>query len=95
MGGEFQKRGLPHIHSLVWLKTDTEDPTPALIDSYISAEIPDYEDDMLGYALVEEFMVHGPCGEYNPHSLVQNDTSETGQKPLRKWRKGPCLRLRG
>jgi hypothetical protein len=65
---EFQKRGLPHIHALVWLKADTEDPTPARIDSYISAEIPDPYVDPLGYALVEEFMVHGPCGEYNPNS---------------------------
>jgi hypothetical protein len=52
----------------VWLKADTEDPTPTTIDSYISAEIPDYIVDPLGYALVEEFMVHGPCGEYNPNS---------------------------
>jgi hypothetical protein len=65
---EFQKRGLPHIHLLVWLKPDTDDPTPAIIDSYISAEIPDYTEDPLGYALVEEFMVHGPCGKYNPNS---------------------------
>jgi hypothetical protein len=70
---EFQKRGLPHIHSLVWLKADTEDPTPITIDSYISAEIPDYRDDPLGYALVEEFMVHGPCGKYNPNSPCMKD----------------------
>ena len=70
---EFQKRGLPHIHSLVWLKVDTDDPTPTTIDSYISAEIPDYRDDTLGYALVEEFMVHGPCGTYNPHSPCMKD----------------------
>ena len=70
---EFQKRGLPHIHSLVWLKADTDDPIPFTIDSYISAEIPDYREDTLGYALVEEFMVHGPCGAYNPQSPCMKD----------------------
>ena len=70
---EFQKRGLPHIHSLVWLKADTDDPTPSTINSYISAEIPDFREDALGYALVEEFMVHGPCGHYNPQSPCMKD----------------------
>lgn len=70
---EFQKRGLPHIHSLVWLDADMEDRTPSTIDYFISAEIPDYATDPLGYALVEEFMVHGPCGEHNPHSPCMKD----------------------
>ncbi|KAM0915483.1 hypothetical protein ACQ4PT_010818 [Festuca glaucescens] len=70
---EFQKRGLPHIHSLVWLDADMDDPTPSTIDSFISAEIPDYATDPLGYALVEEFMVHGPCGEHNPNSPCMKD----------------------
>ncbi|KAM0826905.1 hypothetical protein ACQ4PT_068551 [Festuca glaucescens] len=70
---EFQKRGLPHTHTLIWLKIDTRDPTPAMIDQYISAEIPDYAVDPLGYALVEEFMIHGPCGELNPDSPCMKD----------------------
>ena len=65
---EFQKRGLPHIHSIVWLKLDTENPTLEMINSFISAEIPDYKTDTLAYTLVEEFMVHGPCGVHNPKS---------------------------
>ena len=40
--------------------------TPALIDSFVCAEIPDPVKDPLGYALVAEFMMHGPCGEDNP-----------------------------
>ncbi|KAM0870509.1 hypothetical protein ACQ4PT_039955 [Festuca glaucescens] len=71
---EFQKRGLPHTHTLIWLKIDTRDPTPAMIDQYISAEIPDYAVDPLGYALVEEFMIHGPCGELNPDSPFGDGT---------------------
>jgi hypothetical protein len=34
---EWQKRGLPHIHNLVWLKDKIK---PDQIDSVISAEIP-------------------------------------------------------
>ncbi|CAD6263840.1 unnamed protein product [Miscanthus lutarioriparius] len=44
---EFQKRGLPHVHILVWLQ-----------------EVPDQQSDLIGYNLVDEFMVHGP-GEIN------------------------------
>ena len=35
------------------------------IDGFICAEIPDLSVDPLGYALVDEFMIHGPCGHYN------------------------------
>jgi hypothetical protein len=50
---------------LVWLEGNTKDPPPSFIDSIISAEIPDRVSDPLGYSLVDEFMVHGPCGELN------------------------------
>ncbi|KAL6858850.1 hypothetical protein ACP4OV_017852 [Aristida adscensionis] len=59
---EFQKRGLPHAHIILWVSRDTSQPTPALIDSFISAEIPDPAFDPLAYALVAEHMIHGPCG---------------------------------
>jgi hypothetical protein len=36
-----------------------------MVDSYVSAEIPDPKEDPLGYALVAEHMIHGPCGLYN------------------------------
>jgi hypothetical protein len=62
---EFQKRGLPHVHIIFWVSTDTSQPTAELIDSFITAEIPDPETDPLGYALVPEHMVHGPCGAIN------------------------------
>ena len=58
---EFQKRGLPHAHILIWEDADkNRQVSAALIDSYISAEIPDPIEDPLGYVLVSEFMLHGP-----------------------------------
>ncbi|KAM0834023.1 hypothetical protein ACQ4PT_063881 [Festuca glaucescens] len=71
---EFQKRGLPHAHILVWQdKEKRGEVTPALIDSFVSAEIPDPVEDPLGYALVAEFMMHGPCGEHNPKCPCMKD----------------------
>ncbi|KAM0844935.1 hypothetical protein ACQ4PT_056727 [Festuca glaucescens] len=82
---EFQKRGLPHIHSLVWLDADTEDPTPSTIDSLISAEIPDYATDPLGYALVEEFMGHD-MARAQFHSMYQSTGSEsTGRNEIDEY----------
>jgi hypothetical protein len=49
----------------LWTKADTTEPTPSLIDSFISAEIPNPAIDPLGYALVAEHMIHGPCGVLN------------------------------
>ncbi|WVZ88903.1 hypothetical protein U9M48_035370, partial [Paspalum notatum var. saurae] len=63
---EFQKRGLPHAHIIFWLLQDTSHPQPDFIDKFISAEIPDPNEDPLGYALVAEHMMHGPCGSAFP-----------------------------
>ncbi|KAM0871585.1 hypothetical protein ACQ4PT_039291 [Festuca glaucescens] len=71
---EFQKRGLPHADILVWQdKEKRGEVTPALIDSFILAKIPDPVEDPLGYALVAEFMMHGPCGEHNPKCPCMKD----------------------
>jgi hypothetical protein len=69
---EYQKRGLPHIHLLLFLPAVTRDnfTEPDHIDRNISAEIPSVEEDPNGVltALVKKFMIHGPCGEYNPYA---------------------------
>lgn len=48
-------------------------PTSEFIDSYISAEIPDLEKDPLGYALVAEHMIRGPCGPLKPNFPCMRD----------------------
>ncbi|XP_072054806.1 uncharacterized protein [Arachis hypogaea] len=59
---EFQKRGLPHAHILVFLHIDDKYPTPEDIDQIIRAEIPDKEADPTYYEAVEKHMMHGLCG---------------------------------
>jgi hypothetical protein len=44
-----------------------------LIDSVITAEIPDLEIDSLGFTLVAEHMIHGPCGSDNPNASCMKD----------------------
>ncbi|CAH1453014.1 unnamed protein product [Lactuca virosa] len=62
---EFQKRGLPHSHICLFLHADCKLPTVEYIDPYISAEIPNINEDPELYSLVREFMIHGPCGAEN------------------------------
>jgi len=60
---EYQKRGLPHLHLLLFLKTDVQFLTPVNIDRYISAEIPT-QDDVIGQQLrtiIQSTMVHTQC----------------------------------
>ena len=60
---EFQKRGAPHTHTIIWIKDFN--PTPANIDRVVSAEIPEKGEEgsqqRLLYDLVMEKMIHGPC----------------------------------
>ncbi|KAK9073129.1 hypothetical protein SSX86_007452 [Deinandra increscens subsp. villosa] len=62
---EFQKRGLPHAHICLFMHPDHKIPCVENVDPYISAEIPDKDDDPELYCLVTEFMIHGPCGAHN------------------------------
>lgn len=70
---EFQKRGLPHAHILIWLHENDRHPTPEQIDKIISARIPDFNVDPNGFRVVSQFMVHGPCGEAQPNSPCMVD----------------------
>ena len=63
---EFQKRGLPHAHIIVFLKPHAKLRTPEQVDSLMSSEFPVDNPELL--ELIKKFMVHGPCGAQNPKS---------------------------
>ena len=94
---EWQKRGLPHCHSLIWLKQKLR---PDQIDDVISAEVPDKNTDPQLYSIVTKHMIHGICGPLNPNAPFMKDgrcsekypyafqeqtcTSEDGYPPYRR-----------
>ncbi|XP_054281787.1 uncharacterized protein LOC128999354 [Macrosteles quadrilineatus] len=75
---EWQKRGLPHIHYLLWL---CEKIRPNQIDSVISSEIPERTSDPVLHEYVLKHMVHGPCGAYNQRSPCMKDGKCTKHYP--------------
>ncbi|XP_057455107.1 uncharacterized protein LOC130746488 isoform X2 [Lotus japonicus] len=70
---EFQKRGLPHAHILLWLKGEAKLKTTDDIDRVISAELPHPDLYPNLYAAVSNFMIHGPCGAANKYSPCMKD----------------------
>jgi Helitron helicase-like domain at N-terminus len=79
---EFQKRGLPHAHIIVFLKPHAKLGTPEQIDSLMSSEFPVDHPELL--ELVKKFMIHGPCGEQNKKApYMENETCTKGfSKPF-------------
>ncbi|VDM94650.1 unnamed protein product, partial [Onchocerca ochengi] len=67
---EWQKRGLPHAHILIWLYDKI---TSNEIDDVICAEIPDPDVGKDLYEIVTKNMIHGLCGTLNPKSPYMID----------------------
>lgn len=67
---EWQKRGLPHAHILIWL---IDRIRPDRIDTIISAESPDPDHEKVLYDIVCKNMIHGPCGQLNPRCVCMVD----------------------
>lgn len=65
---EFQKRGLPHAHILLWLDGEHKLVTSKDIDKVISAEIPHPNLYPNLHNTVASFMMHGPCGDAKKNS---------------------------
>ncbi|XP_025662239.1 uncharacterized protein [Arachis hypogaea] len=72
---EFQKRGLPHAHILLFMSNEFKPQTPDDIDKHITAEIPDENERPNLHRAVQNYMVHGPCGPYNKNSPCMKNGS--------------------
>ncbi|XP_019199139.1 PREDICTED: uncharacterized protein LOC109192887 [Ipomoea nil] len=108
---EFQKRGLPHAHILIFLAKSNSYPTAKDIDMIISAEIPSELCDPEYYKAVEEFMMHGPCGaarknspcmvngkcsKFYPKKFVESSTVDFDGYPIYRRRdNGRTIRKNG
>ena len=69
---EFQERGHPHCHLLVFLHWPSrENITPSFLDDVISAELPPIMSPV--WQLVITQMMHGPCGSLNPNAPCMHD----------------------
>ena len=79
---EFQKRGLPHVHILLWLEKTL---LPSDIDRIISAELPNQKEDPELYKVITTCNIHGPCGKDNNKDcqcMVDGKCSKKYPKPF-------------
>jgi len=75
---DWQKRGLPHAHILIWLKSKIHS---IQIDDIICPENPDPAEDPLLFNIVTKSMMHGPCGALNSLSSCMVDNKCTKKYP--------------
>ncbi|GKA57521.1 DNA helicase [Tanacetum coccineum] len=81
---EFQKRRLPHCHTLLWVEPKDKIQHAVDVDQYISAELPDPESDPQGYRVISEMMVHGPYGPFDSGAVCMKE-GKCGRKFPKKY----------
>jgi ATP-dependent DNA helicase PIF1 len=74
---EWQKRGLLHIHILLWLADGDRLKTPTDYDRIVSAEIPDP---------VSQPEVHEAVVKHNLHVSLRKPCSSSASPALHEWR---------
>ena len=84
---EFQKRTLPHMHLLIFLRDPHKLLTPEAIDSCIWACWPDPNMQPLLFETVKKCMVHGPCRAENPNVPCMVDDGHGGKVCLKGFPK--------
>ncbi|GJY57126.1 ATP-dependent DNA helicase PIF1-like protein [Tanacetum coccineum] len=97
---EFQKRGLPHAHILLWLEERFKCTTPDEINDTILPELPSPTEDPDGYKVVSEFMLHGSCckdakyapctikgkcSKHYPKVFLEEMVIDEDGRPLQLW----------
>ena len=75
---EWQKRGLPHAHILVWLQNKIRSDQR---DSIISAGFPDPQQGPSLFWIIVKNMIYDPCGSINPASVCMENGKCTKKYP--------------
>ncbi|XP_078251965.1 uncharacterized protein LOC144591820, partial [Rhinoraja longicauda] len=78
---EYQKRGLPHLHCLLWLD-EANKPRPRDVDRFVQAEIPDPQLDPELHGLVLKHMIHGPYCNHTSQCWKNGRCSKRFPKPF-------------
>ncbi|GKB03654.1 DNA helicase [Tanacetum coccineum] len=90
---EFQKRGLPHCHSLLWIDAASRVQQDVDVDKYVCAELPDPTTDTNAFAIISELMIHGPCGYANPSATCMKDDIRKINNKIYPTNKAACQAL--
>ena len=78
---EFLKKGLPHAHILLITDAECKPKTTDMIDSIVSAEIPDRDTNPKLYEIITTQNIHGPCGNVNLKSSCMDGNKCTKNFP--------------
>ncbi|XP_028065845.1 uncharacterized protein LOC114268809 [Camellia sinensis] len=78
---EFQKRGLPHMHALLFPKGPDKIRICAQVDKLVCAEFLDPKDEPMLFETIKCCMVHGPCGARNPQAPCMENGKCTKRYP--------------
>jgi len=70
---EFQKRGLPHAHILIFFAEDYKPHMIENVDRMISVELLNPETNRLAHETIAKCMMHGPCGASFPNAPCMED----------------------
>ena len=70
---EFQNRGLPHAHIVLFLADADKPRTSEDVDRLVSTEIPDPQLLPDFHDTVKRHMLHGPCGELDPQCVCMQN----------------------
>ena len=92
---EFQKRGLPHMHLLIFLEDIFKLSSNSDVDSCIRAYWPDPETEPQLFEIVKQVMVHGPCGANNPRAPCNDEKGRCTKKYPRPFQDGTTMDAEG
>jgi hypothetical protein len=80
---EFQKRGLPHAHILIFFTEDCKPHTVEDVDCMISAKFLNSETNKLAHEMVAICTMHGPCGVAFPNAPCMEEGKCKKQYPCK------------